>query len=142
MKYIIKWKPSYAIGIERIDEQHKHLFDLAEQTEELLELPDHMDKYDEIVSIVQELKDYVVYHFEEEEKLLLEMKYNKYFTHRIQHQDFVVAMEKLNIYEIDANQKEELLKIINIVGNWLVNHVLDEDAKWAKYYKGYKKEKV
>lgn len=140
MKYIIKWKPSYAIGVDRIDEQHKHLFDLAEQAEELLELPDHMDKYDEIVSIVQELKDYVVYHFEEEEKLLLEMKYNKYFTHRIQHQDFVAAMEKLNIYEIDANQKEELLKIINIVGNWLVNHVLDEDAKWAQYYKGYKKE--
>lgn len=140
MKYIIKWKPSYAIGVDRIDEQHKHLFDLAEQAEELLELPDHMDKYDEIVSIVQELKDYVVYHFEEEEKLLLEMKYNKYFTHRIQHQDFVAAMEKLNIYEIDANQKEELLKIINIVGSWLVNHVLDEDAKWAQYYKGYKKE--
>lgn len=138
----MKWKPSYAIDIDIIDEQHKHLFDLADEAESLLELPDHMDKYDEIVGIVQELKDYVMYHFEEEEKLLLEMKYNKYFTHRIQHQDFVAAMGKLDIYEIDNNQKEELLRITSIVEKWLVNHVLDEDVKWARYYKEYNKEQV
>lgn len=142
MKYIMKWKPSYAIGIDVIDNQHKHLFDLAEQAEELLELPDHMDKYDEIIPIVQELKDYVVYHFKEEEKLLLEIKYNKYFTHCIHHQEFVKAMNDVDIYEIDTNQKEELLRITSLVTNWLVHHVLDDDMKWAAFYKEYIKEKA
>lgn len=136
----MKWKSNYVIGVDIIDEQHKHLFDLTEEAESLLELPDRIDKYDEIVAIVQELKDYVVYHFKEEEKLLLQMKYNKYFTHRIYHQDFVSAMEKLDIYEIDNNQKEELLRITNIVEKWLINHVLDADVKWARYYKEYHKE--
>jgi len=138
----MKWKPNYAIGIDIIDEQHKHLFDLAEAAEELLELPDHMDKYDEIISIVQELKDYVRYHFEEEEKLLLEMKYNRYFAHRVHHQDFIEEMEKIDIHTIDEHQKEELLKITSLVTNWLVEHVLAEDTKWAGYYKAYKKEQA
>lgn len=141
MKYMMRWKPSYAIGIASIDEQHKHLFDLAGEAAYLLELPDHIDKYDEIMEIIQALKDYVVYHFGEEEKLLLEMKYSKFFTHRVQHQDFIAEMEKINIHEIDKNQTEELLKITSVVTNWLIEHVLDEDAKWAEYYKEYNNEK-
>lgn len=141
MKYMMRWKPSYAIGIERIDEQHKHLFDLAGEAKDLLDLPDHIDKYDKIMDIVQALKDYVVYHFHEEEKILLEIKYNKYFTHRVQHQDFIAEMNKINIHEIDKNQTEELLRITSVVTNWLVGHVLEEDAKWAEYYKEYNNEK-
>lgn len=142
MKYIMKWKPSYALGIDIIDEQHKHLFDLAEGAEALLELPDHMDKYDEIISLVQELKDYVRYHFQEEEKLLLEMKYNRYFAHHVHHQDFIEEMEKIDIYALDDHQKEELLKITSLVTSWLVEHVLVEDIKWSEYYKEYKKKQA
>ena len=142
MKYIMKWKPSYALGIDIIDEQHKHLFDLAEEAEELLELPDQMDKYDEMISLVQELKDYVRYHFQEEEKLLLEMKYNRYFAHHVHHQDFIEEMEKIDIYTLDDNQKEQLLKITSLVTSWLVEHVLVEDIKWAEYYKDYKKKQA
>lgn len=130
----MKWKPAYAIGVEVIDQQHKKLFDLAEEAERLLELPDYLDKYDEIIEIVQELKDYVVYHFEEEEKFLLEMKYNKFFGHKVHHEDFISEMNQIDIYAIDENQSKELLRITDLITEWLIKHVLGEDRLWAKYY--------
>ena len=35
----MKWKDEYAIGIEVIDEQHKKLFAIAQEAEDLLDLP-------------------------------------------------------------------------------------------------------
>lgn len=131
----MKWKPTYAIGVEVIDEQHKKLFDLAEEAEELLKLPYYLDKYDEIIRIVQTLKDYVAYHFREEEKLLLEMKYNKFFGHKVHHEDFIIEINEIDIYEIDRNQIRELLKITDLITKWLVQHVLGEDRVWAEFYK-------
>lgn len=66
----MKWKDEYAIGIEAIDEQHKKLFAIAQEAEDLLDLPSKYDKYDEIIKIIDELKDYVNFHFSEEEKVI------------------------------------------------------------------------
>ena len=54
-----------------------------------MELPDHVDKYDEIVKVLNELRDYVKYHFEQEEKLLLEIQYRQFFAHKVAHNDFI-----------------------------------------------------
>lgn len=132
---MMKWKPGYAIGVDIIDAQHKRLFELADEAEALLELPHYMDKYDDIITIVQELKDYVIYHFEEEEKLLLSIKYNKFFGHKVHHQDFISELNQMDIYSIDENQSEELLKITRLIVEWLISHVLVEDRVWAEYYK-------
>lgn len=85
----MKWKSSYAIGVEAIDKQHERLFDISERIEELFLLPGHMDKFDEIVEIIEELKAYVIYHFNEEQQLMEKIQYPKYFSHLVEHQDFI-----------------------------------------------------
>lgn len=132
---MMKWDDSYAIGIDVIDEQHKKLFEIAEEAEDLLELPNHLDKYDDIYNIVEELKDYVVYHFNEEEKLLGEIKYSKLFSHKVHHTDFIDEMNKIDMNNIDKDQTEGLREIVYLVTEWLVGHVLREDTVWAKEYK-------
>ena len=132
---MIQWKESYRIGIDIIDEQHKKLFDIAEEAEQLMQLPDHVDKFDEIVSILDELRDYVKYHFEHEEGLLLEIRYKKFFEHKVAHSAFIDYIYSLDIDDIDKHQNERGVKILRVLMDWLVEHVLERDNEWAAIYK-------
>ncbi len=137
---MIRWKDSYAVGIEMIDTQHKKLFDIAAEGEELLLLPAHMDKFDDIVKIVNDLKDYMVFHFDAEQKLMEAVKYPKFFSHRVEHQDFIEKMNELDIDTIDREQQEKLSELIKFMMDWLVGHVLENDKALAAYYIETKKQ--
>lgn len=130
----IGWKESYRIGIQDIDEQHKKLFLLAEQVDALLDAGEHVDQYDEIVTIIDELRDYVAYHFAYEEKMMLHISYNKFFAHKVTHQDFVEYINKLVLDEIDDNQSYHMRALLDTINTWLVTHVLESDIEWAKVY--------
>ena len=60
-------KPEYYIGIEMIDEEHKQLFQYADEAYELLHDEFTPDKYDKMNTILQNLRDYTVKHFADEE---------------------------------------------------------------------------
>ena len=55
-------KPEYYIGIEMIDEEHKQLFQYADEAYELLHDEFTPDKYDKMNTILQNLRDYTVKH--------------------------------------------------------------------------------
>ena len=132
----MQWKDEYAIGIDVIDEQHKKLFAIAQEAEDLLYMPSKYDKYDEIIKIIDELKDYVNFHFSEEEKIIQAIEYKKYFTHCIHHHDFVIKIrEASNVKNIDEHQEEKIRSLLNLVNQWLVAHVTHEDRLWAEVYK-------
>lgn len=131
---MIQWKDEYNIGVKLVDEQHKRLFEIAGLAEQLLILPNETDKFDEIVHIIYELKDYVVFHFNAEQSILQNIKFPKYFSHLVMHNDFIENMNSVNIDKIDDDQQKNLLKILNFIMDWIKEHVLIEDRIWAKYY--------
>jgi len=45
---MLKWKDEYSIGIELIDEQHKHIFEIGNDAYELLKNDLSLDKYSKI----------------------------------------------------------------------------------------------
>lgn len=67
---MMEWKNEYKVGIQKIDEQHKKLFDIAYGGEILFYLPEHTDKYDESIHIIEELRTYTKFHFEHEEQIV------------------------------------------------------------------------
>ncbi len=129
----MKWKSSYAIGVEAIDKQHERLFDISERIEELFLLPGHMDKFDEIVGIIEELKAYVIYHFNEEQQLMEKIQYPKYFSHLVEHQDFIEKINDFDLHELDHAQQQQLRELVDFIMTWLVEHVLEKDKAFATY---------
>ena len=102
-------KPEYYTGIDFIDEEHEKLFEIANTVYDLLIDEFIPDKYDYIMEVVQELKDYAVYHFKDEEDYMLSINYKRFLSHKVAHDDFI---EKINEYDaniIDENQKQTLL---------------------------------
>ena len=122
-------KEEYKIGVELIDDQHKKLFELADKAYMLLKDEFSLDKYDKIIQILAELKDYTIFHFKSEEEYMESIKYKRLFTQKIEHAKFIKALEDINYKDIDEKQDESLVKILNFLNNWLIQHILETDKR-------------
>ncbi len=126
---MLQWKEEYEVGVAEIDEQHQKLIDIANRVYELMRNELALDKYDQIVEILQELKEYTVYHFHFEEGLMQKARYKKRFSHKILHQNFLAQVEAVDLSAVDENQDAYLIQIMDFIANWLIEHIIGEDKK-------------
>lgn len=124
---MLHWKDDYAIGVEIIDEQHKHLFEIGNKIYDLLENYLLDDKYDKIVTIIKELGDYTKYHFKTEEDYMLQIRYPKYFSQKVEHDDFIKKIEEIDLKDLDQNQDKHIRDILTFVFKWVLEHILKKD---------------
>ncbi len=73
------WKDSYRLGVERIDHQHIELFRM---TEELVNAGKNGAEVETYQKILAFLKDYVIYHFRDEEAYQESVHYNGLAAHK------------------------------------------------------------
>ncbi len=128
----MEWKDDYSVGVEEIDNQHKRMIDIVNKLHQAM-----LDgKSKEILSdIIKELKDYTVYHFSTEEKYFDMYDYPEKDDHKKEHNDFVERVK-----EIEQEFKEGKIfisvKIMNFLKDWIKNHILGTDKKYAPFFKG------
>jgi len=125
--FMYEMKEEYKIGVEHIDEQHEKLFELADKAFILLKDKFALDKYDKIVHIIEELKDYTIFHFKSEEEYMESINYKRLFTQKIEHEEFIKKIEAIDLRNIDEKQDESLVKILNFLNDWLTEHILKTD---------------
>ena len=127
MKY--EFTKEYHTGIDFIDEEHAKLFEIANRAYDLLTNQFVTDKYDAIVAVLEELRDYTKYHFNHEEEYMKSINYPKRFSQLHQHTQFINKLETYNLKEIDVNQQEGLLEILDFLALWLQSHIKGMDKK-------------
>ena len=125
--FMYEMKEEYKIGVELIDEQHKKLFELADKAYLLLKDDFSLDKYDKIVHILEELKDYTIFHFKSEEEYMESINYKRLFSQKIEHEKFIKTLEDVDLKHVDENQDEAIMGILTFLNDWLVNHILEKD---------------
>ena len=126
------WKDEYKVGIEKIDEQHRQLFDKIEQLLEIAKSGDKNSNQQKCMEIIDFLVDYTVFHFNTEEALQREKKYVSYAQHIKIHTEFkntVQAYKELLNRDFSA---KSLKSFIGTMLAWLVNHVCVCDRKIVK----------
>lgn len=128
---MFEWKTEFEIGIEKIDNEHKKLFEIANKGYELLKNDFYIDKYGKILDIIYELRDYAQYHFLEEENYLASIGYKKLFTHKMEHDDFIKKINEVNLGKMDENQDKYLLAILDFIVNWIKEHILIKDKEYT-----------
>ena len=82
MTNIIEWQEEWGLGIKTIDKQHKIL---------ILLLNDITKSSITNASLLIKLIEYVTNHFSEEERIMIESRYNKeeYLYHKEEHNKFI-----------------------------------------------------
>jgi hemerythrin len=128
---MIEWTEEYAVGVKDIDDQHRRLFEIADQAYTLLRKDLQTDKFDRIVEIFEELKDYTVYHFNFEESYMAGIGYPKILSHKVEHSDFIEKVNGVDYRQIDDNQNQYLMEILNFVVDWIKSHIKERDKKIA-----------
>lgn len=124
---MIEWKDEYALGIEIIDDQHKQLFEIADRIYALIQNNLVTDKYDGIVEIINELKNYTVDHFAAEEKYMQSIGYKRLLSQKVAHNEFLQKMDQIDLDRIDNGQNTYLMETLDFVVEWLGQHILKED---------------
>lgn len=134
--HMYEMKEEYFTGIDLIDQEHKRLFELAEETYQILKQEFTPDKYDYIQALLQELKNYTIMHFEHEEQYMEEIGHKKLYTQKIQHEGFRRKLDELmnqdNLNGALEEQDQVVEDILQFLTDWLVSHILNNDKLIGK----------
>lgn len=117
----------YLTGISLVDEEHKTLFEIIGQANELIRAELLHDKFDEIVTILDRLHDYTVEHFNDEEAYMERMGYSRIDAQKRAHEAFVEKLEEIDLDEVDENQQQYLIQLMDFLLSWLINHIMKAD---------------
>jgi len=126
---ILNWNNQLVLGIDSVDDQHKHLIDLTNQLDEAVAIGADRDT---IIKIVNGLIDYTVYHFQHEDQLMSAAHFNPtmHAIHEAEHNEFVAKMMVVQLeVRTDVNAISE--DLMDYMVNWLYHHILNTDKKMA-----------
>ena len=119
----------YRTGIAHIDDEHEKLFEIIKRTDEAIHAELVHDKFDLIVDIINELKDYTLFHFQDEEAYMERICYEGLDAQKIAHEAFVEKIKLINLDDVDENQQAYLEELIEYLVGWLTTHILKMDKK-------------
>ncbi|MBI5922968.1 MAG: hemerythrin family protein [Betaproteobacteria bacterium] len=129
--------PKYSIGIDTMDAQHAKWIQLIEEFRSAGagHLLDRIG-VEAAKLALEQLLAYTCTHFVSEEKLLAEYKYPGLAAHKQRHQELEAAVIKL-LDEINAHKtKVTPLKLNLFITVWLMEHIIQEDDKYARFILG------
>lgn len=126
---MIQWRDEFALGVPAIDEQHRKLFEIANRAYSVLKNELLVDKYDQIIAIFNELKDYTIYHFGFEENYMKSIGYRRFLSHKVQHDDFIQKINGTDLNKLDENQEQYLIDTFEFVVDWIEKHILGVDKR-------------
>jgi len=131
----VLWRDSMSVSNNEVDRDHKYLISLINTMELVLQEPE--DKAP-IISTLEQLKKYTIEHFQREELLQIKVRYPKMNEHKQIHKSLVIQLDKI-IASVKSETSAALAgerssEILELLRNWLIEHVLQEDLQIKPYF--------
>jgi hemerythrin len=126
---LLTWNDDFSVNNEELDRHHRKLVSI------LNGLYSECLKTDIAGCVgpkLDELLAYADYHFRAEEQYMREIEYFEIDDHVELHKGFTYKLDEMK--QIPHASELELTKeLIVFIGKWLLNHVLEEDRKFAAH---------
>lgn len=129
------WSPEYSVGVQMIDEQHQHFFEIANRIL-LIAGAEHIER-EELFELFSELGNYALYHLGTEEKLFDELAYPDKSAHvaaHDQYRDMIANRFNMALSASDADVREVAKEMAEYSGQWLKEHILAVDKKYMEFF--------
>jgi len=124
---LINWSRSYSVGVSRMDDEHKRLIDIINSLYAAMRAGRSNEA---IGSILNELVEYTKTHFNHEEKLMQECKYEGYPQQKAAHEALI-----RQVVEIQGKYKDGTAlgqEVMNFLRDWLIKHIQGMDSQYGK----------
>jgi hemerythrin len=123
----LEWKDSLLVGVEKIDSQHKELF---QKINDFLMAMGTDQRAEEMARTFKFLEDYVVFHFDTEEELMKRYNYPDLDDHKVLHKDFKESLSMLKTkLEVSGANLSLVVETNKFLSSWLVNHIGVHDKR-------------
>ena len=128
---LFDWEPRYSVFIDEFDNHHKKLLELLQKLHHsMLE-----GQGKQIIgSILDELKEYTVYHFTAEEEEMKKHNYERFDIHKAKHAELIKQLNEL-IDEYKLNNQKITTETYRFLNKWLTSHIIGEDKQYTSFFK-------
>lgn len=122
------------LGVEEIDNEHRHLFDMLNEALFMLNNAYVTDHYSQIKELLEQLDQYAEEHFSHEEAYMEKIHDPEWIMQRSQHRLFREKIVEFFMKNIDSEeeQHEALEELINFLAKWLYQHIIGSDTLIGK----------
>lgn len=128
MAKFLEWSNAYSVGMQKLDDDHRHLLDLVSQAMESIINRDPPKRVarriDEIVSDTRR-------HFAEEERLMERTSYRNLVPHRAEHQALLEQISKA--LADHARGSISAVDLSTALAHWLLDHIVQSDKPLAEH---------
>lgn len=130
------WDGSLATGDERVDADHRRLFELFDG---LLDVEEQQQDGHAIQAALEELTDYVAVHFAHEQDLMRHAGYPErgIAAHEAEHHKLTDRTREMVLEYRDG--KLEIEELVEFLGEWLTEHILQVDRLLIAHVKAVEK---
>ena len=126
------WKDIYSLDNQKLDDEHRTLFKIAEEAFAVVE-PEL--KHEKIKNILNKLYEYMKVHFSHEEEYMQEINYPQFEIHKEIHENIVNTInefvKQLATLSEDSFEKE----LAKLIDGTIVHHIVQEDKKIISWLK-------
>lgn len=130
---LIEWRDDFRIGIPEIDHEHEEMIAMINALH--VDLGADAD-LEAVLNCLGEVHSGISAHFALEEKLMREMRYERYASHKNEHESLldeildIIDRVQTSAVSNHAEQLSEALK------QWFGQHFRDEDARLHHFLQG------
>jgi hemerythrin-like metal-binding protein len=120
------------VGVEALDGDHKKLVSLVNQLYDGIK---QGGRGEQVNHLLDELKNYTLYHFAREERLLEETGYGEQAAHHHEHSNMVDWVSGLETRWERNQAVSPRLEIVNYLKDWIFDHIVGSDQRYAPHLK-------
>lgn len=125
----IEWGATLSVGVAAMDQQHQQLVALINQ---LADAMTQGKSASVIGNILNELVNYAMYHFTDEENLLSQYHYPDLSAHQSEH--FKLTTQVIDYRsQFHAGKLAMGVALMNFMREWLANHIQINDKQYGKF---------
>jgi hemerythrin len=127
---LLEWNQTlYSVKVEEFDNDHKKIMHLINELHAAMLKGQGREK---LSQILQELKNYTIYHFNAEEKRMAAAGFPELADHQKHHRELG---EKLNLLALDfeSGKREASIEAFKFLKEWLFNHIQVVDRKYTPW---------
>lgn len=130
----IEWGEKYEIGVEEVDKQHQQLFEIINDFHEAMRTGSGKE---EVGRTIEELENYVNYHFSSERELATDCGFSHdcsgcHESHQQAHNAFAEQVAELRRLH-DEEDATVHMKTLRFLRQWLNEHIGEMDQQLGLY---------
>ncbi len=125
---LVQWTPQMSVGEEGLDEDHRFLIALNNQLAPAARICNRRG----VESVLDELVNYTIEHFQREEAYMQETDYSAMPTHMLQHAAFTETILDIRWQYLHGLRPYINGDVLRFLRDWLSKHIVVEDKKYAQ----------